>query len=176
LKESGLGNTELFALIVPKAWDWGSGRVGLGPLVTFPGNDKVARDEWGYGFAGAAVNAAGKWFYGVLLTQSWRGINPTALPPGASDTNPLGISLFLNFRLGSGWYLGNGDMVALYDWDTKKFYLPVGVRFGRVLVMEKGSWNLYGEYQTSTIYKDYPGPAVKNSYRLNVSYTMPIGI
>ncbi len=32
--KSGFGNTELFALIVPKATDWGSGRAGIGPLVT----------------------------------------------------------------------------------------------------------------------------------------------
>ena len=28
--QSGMGNTELFALIIPKSWDWGSGRMGLG--------------------------------------------------------------------------------------------------------------------------------------------------
>ena len=98
--QSGLGNTELFALIIPKALDWGSGRGGIGPLVTFPGNKDVARDEWGYGFAAALVNSSGSWFYGLLVTQSWRGIEPTALPPGKSDTNPLGIAPFLNFQLG----------------------------------------------------------------------------
>ncbi len=172
---SGIGNTELFALIIPKSWDWGTGRTGFGPLVTFPGNKDVSRDEWGYGVAGALVNTSGRWFYGLLLTQSWRAINPTALPPGGSDTNPLGIAPFLNFRIGSGWYVGNGDMVALYDWDSKKFYLPIGVRLGKVFVQEKGSWNLYAEYQTSAIYEDYPGPAVKNSLRLNITYTMPVG-
>ena len=173
--DSGLGNTELFGLIIPKKWDWGSGRAGIGPLITAPGNDKVAKDEWGYGIAGAAVNAQGKWFYGVLLTQSWQAIDPLMLPPGDSDTNPLGIALFLNYRLGNGWYIGNGDMVARYDWDTRKFYLPIGVRFGRVLVGESSSWNLYGEYQTSLIYKDWEGSAVKNSFRLNVTYTIPAG-
>ena len=173
--QSGLGNTELFGLIIPSAFDWGSGRGGIGPLVTFPGNKNVARDEWGYGFAGAVVNSSGPWFYGLLVTQSWRGVEPTALPPGDSDTNPLGIALFLNFQLGGGWYIGNGDMVIRYDWSSKEVYLPLGVRFGKVLIMEKGSWNIYGEYQTSVIYKSYPGPAVKNSYRFNVSYTLPIG-
>ena len=173
--ESGMGNTEVFALIIPKSWDWGSGRTGIGPLVTLPGNKNVARDEWGYGFAAAVVNSSGPWYYGLLFTQTWRGIDPTALPPGKSDTNPLGIAPFLNFQLGGGWYVGNGDMVALYDWDSKKFYLPIGVRFGKVIVMEKGSWNIYGEYQTSLIYKGWLGSAVKNSYRFNVTYTMPVG-
>ena len=173
--QSGFGNTELFALIVPKSWDWGSGRFGIGPLITMPGNEEVAKDEWGYGLAAALVNGSGKWFYGLLLTQSWRGIDPATLPTGQTDTNPLGIAPFLNYRLGNGWYVGNGDMVALYDWDSEKFYLPIGVRVGKVLVMDKGSWNFYAEYQTSLFYEDWLGSAVKNSYRLNVTYTMPVG-
>jgi hypothetical protein len=173
--EAGLGNTELFGLIIPSSWDWGSGRFGIGPLVTFPGDEAVARDEWGYGLAAAIVNGKGKWFYGLLLTQSWRALDPQAVAPGSSDTNPLGIAPFINYRLGNGWYIGNGDMVALYDWDSQKFYMPIGLRFGKVLVKEKGSWNIYGEYQTSLFYDDWTGSAVKSSYRFNVSYTMPMG-
>ena len=174
--QSGIGNTEIFALMIPKSWDWGTGRAGIGPLVTLPGNENVARDEWGYGFAAAAVNTQGKWYYGLLLTQTWRSIDPTALPAGSSDTNPLGLAPFLNYRIAKGWYIGNGDMVAQWDWDSNSFYLPIGVRVGKVLLQKKGSWNFYAEYQTSLIYDDWPGVAVKNSYRLNVTYTMPVGI
>ena len=172
--KSGLGNTELFALVIPKALDWGSGRAGIGPLVTLPGNEDVARDEWGYGFAAAIVNGSGNWFYGLLFTQSWRAIDPATLPTGTSDTNPLGIAPFLNYKIGGGWYIGNGDMVARYDWDSKKFSMPIGVRVGKVLVKEDGStWNFYAEYQTSLIYEDYPGPAVKNSFRFNITRAIP---
>lgn len=171
--QSGLGNTEVFGLIIPKSWDWGTGRMGIGPLVTLPGNENVSRDEWGYGLAAAWVNGKGPWFYGLLLTQSWRSVDPAALPAGTSDTNPLGIAPFLNYRLGDGWYVGNGDMVIQYDWDSRKFKIPLGVRFGRVLVKEKGSWNYYFEYQTSAVYKDWPGAAVENSFRFNVTYTIP---
>jgi hypothetical protein len=173
--DSGLGNSELFALMVPSSWDWGSGRFGIGPLVTLPGDENVARDEWGYGFATAAVNSKGKWFYGLLLTQSWRAVDPQALAPGTSDTNPLGIAPFLNYRFGGGWYVGNGDMVALYDWDSKKFFMPIGVRVGKVFVMEKGTWNFYGEYQTSLIYDSWPGSAVDTSIRINATFTIPVG-
>ena len=171
--ESGFGNTELFGLIIPKSWDWGTGRMGLGPLITAPGDKEVAKDEWGYGVAGAIVNTSGNWFYGFLLTQSWDAVDPLALPPGKSDTNPLGIAPFLNYQLGNGWYIGNGDMVMRYDWDSREFYMPIGVRVGKVFVGPKSSWNVYGEYQTSLIYDDYPGPAVENSFRINVTYTMP---
>jgi hypothetical protein len=174
--KSGFGNTEIFALIIPSFTDWGTGRAGLGPLVTLPGNKDVAKDEWGYGLSGAVVNNSGLWFYGVLLTQSFRAIDPRTLPAGTSDANPLGIAPFINYRFGdSGYYLGNGDMVALYDWNTKGFYLPIGLRFGKVWVLEKGSINAYAEYQTSAIYKNWQGPAVQSSFRLNFTYTMPVG-
>jgi hypothetical protein len=175
--KSGFGNTELFALIIPKATDWGNGRAGIGPLITAPGDSAVAKNEWGYGFAAAIVNNSGQWFYGLLFTQTWRGVNPSTLPVGTSDINPLGIAPFLAYRFGtSGIYLQTADMVALYDWNTKGFYLPVGARFGKVWVLEKSSWNVYAEYKTSAVYKSWEGSAVKNSYRFNVSYTMPIGL
>jgi len=177
--DDGWGNTELFGLIIPKSWDWGSGRMGIGPLITAPGDKKVARDEWGYGLAGAAVNSSGKWFYGLLLTQSWRSIDPNNLPPPGTkvdDANPLGIAPFLNYQLGDGWYVGNGDMVIQFDWNSGDIYMPIGVRLGKVLARPKGSWNLYVEYQTSLIYDDWPGAAGENSIRLNVTYTMPVGM
>ena len=43
--QSGIGNTEIFGLIIPKSWDWGTGRMGIGPLITLPGDKEVARDE-----------------------------------------------------------------------------------------------------------------------------------
>jgi hypothetical protein len=171
---NGLGNTELFGLIIPKKWDWGTGRTGLGPLVTLPGNKNVAKDEWGYGFAGAIVNTSGNWFYGVLLTQSWQAVDPNNLAPGTSDTNPLGIAPFLNYQLGGGWYIGNGDMVMQYDWDSKKFYMPINVRVGKVIASKKsGSWNVYAEVGTSLIYNDWPGAAKDTSIRFNITKTLP---
>ncbi len=174
-QKSGMGNTELFALIIPKSTDWGSGRAGIGPLVTLPGNPDVAKDEWGYGLAAVIVNNTGQWFYGLLFTQSFRAVDPNTLSPNQSDTNPLGIAPFINYRIGStGLYVGTPDMVALYDWDTKGFYLPIGLRFGKVWVFEKSSLNVYAEYKTSAVYKSWEGSAVKNSYRVNVSYTVPV--
>jgi hypothetical protein len=171
--QSGMGNTELFGLIIPKSWDWGTGRVGLGPMITAPGDEDVAKDEWGYGLAGAYVNTSGNWFYGVLATQSWQAVDPEALPPSKSNTNPLGLAPILNYQLGNGWYIGNGDMTVRYDWDSKEWYVPIGVRFGRVFVKPDRSFNIYAEYQTSAIYDSYPGPAVENSIRINFTLTMP---
>lgn len=73
--QSGIGNTEIFAPMISKSWDWGSGRFGIGPLVTLPGDEEVARDEWGYGLAMAVVNARGNWYYGILLTPRCGGLS-----------------------------------------------------------------------------------------------------
>ncbi len=174
--ESGIGNTEIFGLIIPKSWDWGSGRFGIGPLVTLPGSEKVSKDEWGYGFATAAVNGSGNWFYGILLTQTWQSVQPDAqVPPTGSNTNPLGIAPFLNYKLARGWYVSNGDMIIQYDWDTRKWYVPIAVRVGKVFIGEKSSWNVYGEYRTSLAYSSWQGSAVKNAYRFNVTYSLPVG-
>ncbi len=141
--ESGIGNTEIFALIIPKSWDWGTGRMGIGPLVTLPGDEEVARDEWGYGLAAVYVNGKGNWFYGLLATQSWRSVDPVALPVGTSDTNPLGLAPIVKYLIGGGWYVSNGDMIIQYDWDNKEWKVPLGIRFGKVIVNDKSSWNVY---------------------------------
>jgi hypothetical protein len=151
------------------------GRGGIGPPVTLPGDEDVARDEWGYGLAGALVNGSGNWFYGLLLTQSWQAVDPDNLPAGKRDTNPLGIAPFLNYQLGNGWYIGNGDMVISYDWDSRKVYMPIGVRFDRVIAGSKGSWNIYGEVQSSLTYDDWPGSAKDTSIRFNFTKTLPAG-
>ena len=175
--DSGFGNTELFGLVIPKPWDWGTGRVGIGPLITAPGDPDVARDEWGYGFAAAAVNTKGKWFYGLLFTQSWRSIDPNLQQnEDASDTNPLGIAPFLAYRIANGWYVQTADLIAQYDWNNNEFYMPIGVRFGKVIVSESSSWNIYTEYVTSLFYDNWSGTAVKDSFRINVSYTIPVSL
>jgi hypothetical protein len=174
--ESGIGNTELFGLIIPKKWDWGTGRFGIGPLITAPGSKKVSKDEWGYGLATAIVNGSGKWFYGLLLTQSWQAIDPNQqLPPGKTDTNPLGIAIFANYKLPNSWYVSNGDMIIQYDWDSSEFYVPIAIRLGKILIGETSSWNIYGEYRTSLVYKSWQGTAVENSIRFNVTYSLPVG-
>ena len=44
-----------------------------------------------------------------------------------------------------------------------------------MFVKEKHTWNFYGEYRTSLVYKGWAGSAVKNSYRINATYSIPVG-
>jgi hypothetical protein len=166
----GMSPTEIFGLCIVD--DWGTGRWGIGPLVNIPGSNKVGTDKWSYGFAGAIVNGSGNWFYGLLLTQSFKDKDPAN--PSSSDTNPLGIAPILNYKLGGGWYLSNGDMVLQYDWDTGGFYMPIALRFGKAIVGEKDTWNIYAEWRTSLLKDNWEGAAQKGAIRLNVTYQIPL--
>jgi hypothetical protein len=66
-------------------------------------------------------------------------------------------------------------MVIQYDWDSNEVYMPIGVRLGKVIAGKKGSWNIYAEWQTSLIYDDWPGSAKDQSFRFNITKTLPAG-
>jgi len=169
----GLKPTELFWLFI--ASDWGTGRFGIGPLVTIPAIDsKYGSTKWEFGFSTAAIQRSfnDTLLWGLLLSQAWSRSDPN--DPDKIIATPIGINPFLTFLLGEGFYISNGEMVLLYNWQNSEFYFPFAVRFGKIIVKEKGSWNMYIEYKTSLAYQNWSGPAIKNGYRVNLSYTVPI--
>jgi hypothetical protein len=169
----GLKPTELFWLFI--ASDWGTGRFGIGPLVTFPAIDsKYGSTKWEFGFSTAAIQRSfnDTFLWGLLLSQAWSRSDPN--DPDKIIATPIGINPFLTLILGEGFYISNGEMVLLYNWQNSEFYFPLAVRFGKIIVKEKGSWNMYIEYKTSLAYQNWSGPAIKNGYRVNLSYSVPI--
>ena len=181
--EWGLSPTDLFALIVP--WEWSSGRAGLGPDIVIPGSSKVGSSEWSFGLAGAVIQRFfnDRMMVGLLLQQVWgkRDVVDLSQPvPVVTDevetgAHPLIINPFINFQLGKGWYIGTNDLQAQYSWEFGGWKVPVGLRFGYVLVQPQASWNFYVEYATDFATDDWPGAAAKSKYRVNVSYAMPVG-
>lgn len=181
--EWGFSPTDLFALIVP--FDWSTGRAGLGPDIVFPGSSKVGSDEWSYGLAGAVIQRffGDRMMVGLLVQQVWgnRTVVDLSQPvPIVTDefevgAHPLIINPFINFQLGKGWYIATNDLVAQHSWEFGGWLLPVGARLGYVLVRPEGSWNVYVEYATDLTTDDWPGAAAKNKYRVNVSYSVPVG-
>lgn len=175
--------TDLFALIIPLQWS--TGRAGLGPDIVIPGSSKVGSSEWAYGFAAAVIQRFfnDKMIAGLLFQQTWgrRDVvdlsQPVPIPTDMRETgaNPLVINPFVTVQLGKGWYLSTNDMAMQYSWEFKGWMFPVGLRFGYVLVQPKNSWNFYGEYATEFATDDWPGAAAKNKFRLNVSYSIPVG-
>lgn len=181
--EWGFSPTDLFALILP--FDWGTGRAGFGPDIVIPGSSKVGSSEWSYGLAGAVIQRLfnDKLIMGLLIQQLWgeRTVVDLGQPvPIVTDeietgAHPLIINPFITAQLGKGWYLGTNDLVAQYSWEFGGWKVPVGLRFGYVLVNPSNSWNFYVEYATEFATDDWPGAAARNKYRANVSYSMPVG-
>ena len=181
--EWGLSPTDLFALIVP--WEWSSGRAGLGPDIVIPGSSKVGSSEWAFGAAGAVIQRFfnDKMMVGLLLQQTWgkRTVVDLGQPvPIVTDeyevgAHPLIINPFINFQLGKGWYVGTNDLQAQYSWEFGGWKFPIGGRLGYVLVQPSNSWNFYVEYATDLATDDWPGAAAESKFRVNVSYSMPVG-
>ncbi|MGB5673581.1 MAG: hypothetical protein WBO43_03455, partial [Gemmatimonadota bacterium] len=163
--EWGFSPTDLFALILP--FDWGSGRAGFGPDIVIPGSSKVGSSEWSYGLAGAVIQRFfnDKMIVGLLVQQLWgqRTVVDLGQPvPIVTDeietgAHPLIINPFITAQLGKGWYLSTNDMVAQYSWEFGGWKVPLGLRFGYVLVNPSNSWNFYVEYATEFATDDWPG-------------------
>lgn len=171
---SGLGAADFFVLGV--IGDWGSGRWGLGPLITSPASDeRLGLTEWTFGvsagFSQRFVEDRLNIF--VVAGQTWGRLDP--FRPEAEDVEaPFVINPMIIWQMTDEWYLANADMVIRYDWDTNAWNVPLGLRLGRLFVQDKGTWNVYLEYQTSAVWDDWPGSAISSQWRLNVGYSVPV--
>lgn len=167
---SGSGNAEFISLFIPKTW--ATGKIGIGPALNLPADDKqFGSNVWRYGFAGVALENSleGRLMWGALVRQVW----------GKTDANsnkvlasPLALQPIAVYQLTDGWYLSNGESAIAYNWQKNEWLVPLGIRLGKTIKDRKGgTWNLYGEYRTNVVYKDWPGAAAKNILRISASYT-----
>lgn len=170
---SGGGNAEIFVLGLPV--DWGTGRWGIGPQINLPADsEQFGTTAWRFGFATAVLQRAmkDKVLYGILVQQTWGETDP--LRPDDIIAQPITIQPVFNYALPQGYYLNIGETALSYDWQADAWLVPVGLRFGKLFIKPESTWNLYVEYRTTVVYKDWPGSALENALRLNVSYTIPV--
>jgi len=167
---SGSGNAEFISLFIPKTW--ATGKIGIGPALNLPADDKqFGSNVWRYGLAGVALENSleGRLMWGVLVRQVW----------GKTDANsnkvlasPLALQPIAVYQLNDGWYLSNGESAIAYNWQKNEWLVPLGIRLGKTIKDRRGgTWNMYGEYRTNVVYKDWPGAAAKNIFRISASYT-----
>jgi hypothetical protein len=169
---SGSGNAELFILGILK--EWAAGRFGIGPQINFPADkEQFGSTVWRYGLATAALQRTGgdKIMLGLLIQQVWGQIRPDS---DVVVANPITIQPVFNYSLPKAFYLNIGETALSYDWQNAEWLIPVGIRVGKLFIGDKDTWNVYLEYRTSVVYKDWLGSAVKDALRINVSYTIPI--
>jgi hypothetical protein len=167
---SGSGNAEFISLFIPKTW--ATGKIGIGPALNLPADDKqFGANVWRYGLAGVALENSfeGRLMWGVLLRQVWGKTDPNRDKILAS---PFALQPIAVYQLKDGWYLSNGESAIAYNWQKNEWLVPLGIRLGKTINDRKGgTWNMYGEYRTNVVYKDWPGAAAKNIFRISASYT-----
>ena len=169
----GFGSSDLFILGIIN--QWATGRWGLGPQINFPAQDGFGNTNWGLGLAGAFTQRAmdDKLFFAFLGQQTW-----SKDPAGSGDTkaSALSINPSLVFQLGNGWYIGNGDYLMRYNWDSEAWFIPFGVRLGKAFILPDKTYNAYVEYASSVYYDNWPGPVASHSVRVNFQFQIPVGL
>ena len=167
---SGSGNAEFISLFIP--WTWATGKIGIGPALNLPADEgQFGANVWRYGFAGVALenSFAGRLMWGALIRQVWGETDPDSNKIIAS---PFALQPIAVYQLNDGWYLSNGESAIAYNWQKNEWLVPLGIRLGKTIKDRKGgTWNMYGEYRTNVVYKDWPGAAAKNIFRISASYT-----
>jgi len=167
---SGSGNAEFISLFIPKTW--ATGKVGIGPALNLPADDKqFGSNVWRYGLAGVVLENSfeGRLMWGVLVRQVW---GKTDANSNKTLASPFALQPIAVYQLSDGWYLSNGESAIAYNWQKNEWLVPLGIRLGKTIKgRKKGIWNMYGEYRTNVVYKDWPGAAAKNIFRISVSYT-----
>ena len=167
---SGSGNAEFISLFIPKTW--ATGKIGIGPALNLPADeDQFGTNAWRYGISAVALENSfeGRLMWGVLLRQVWGKTDPDSnkIIASALALQPIAV-----YQLKDGWYLSNGESAIAYHWQKKEWLVPIGIRLGKTIKDKRGGiWNMYGEYRTNIVYKDWPGSAAKNIIRISASYT-----
>ncbi len=167
---SGSGNAEFITLFVP--WKWKTGKIGIGPAINLPADDEqFGADVWRYGFAAVFLENSfeGRLMWGTLIRQVWGKTDPhkNSYVASAFVFQPIAV-----YKLDESWYVSNGESPIAYHWQDKDFLVPLGLRLGKTIEDDKGGvWNIYGEYRTNILYKNWKGAAAKDIIRINASYT-----
>ena len=167
---SGSGNAEFITLFVP--WTWKTGKIGIGPAINLPADDEqFGADVWRYGFSAVFLENSfeGRLMWGTLIRQVWGKTDPlkNSYVASAFVFQPIAV-----YKLDESWYMSNGESPIAYNWQDKTFLVPLGIRLGKTIGDDKGgTWNVYGEYRTNILYKNWKGAAAKDIIRINASYT-----
>jgi hypothetical protein len=167
---SASGNAEFITLFIPKTW--ATGKIGIGPAINLPADEKqFGTDVWRFGFSAVFLENSfgGRLMWGALMRQVWGKTDPNSNEtlPSAFAFQPIAV-----LQLNNGWYISNGESPISYHWQDKQWLIPMGFRLGKTLKDNRGgTWNMYGEYRTNIVYKDWKGAAASDIIRISASYT-----
>lgn len=147
----GLGDTQIFDLLIPRRYEWGA--LGVGPLVSIP-----TATERAYG--------SGKLSLGMAMGLSFNnpGMGPWQmdflveyLSSISGDSSREAVSEFsfqpsITYHLNNGFYIET-EPVVQYSFQTSQLIIPANLRFGKVFRIGEHRYNTYIEPET-TLYSD----------------------
>lgn len=129
-KENGLGNIQYQGFLTPSKPSkviW-----GIGPVFEFPTNqNNLGSEKWSAGPAAVVLAMPGQWVFGALAQNVWS----YAGPKDAASVNKFTFQYFINYNLGSGWYLTSTPLITA-DWQansSNRWTIPFGGGLGRLV-------------------------------------------
>lgn len=129
----GLGDTQLSAILSPKAadngWIWGVGAITQLPTHT---SDELGNDRWGLGPTAVLLHSdkQSPWVFGALVNNIWSVSSSSTAP----KINQLTIQPFLNYNLPGGMYLTTSPLITS-NWEAasgQKWTVPMGGGIGKI--------------------------------------------
>jgi len=147
----GLGDIELFDMIIPKRYAWGAW--SLGPLMSIP----TASDQaYGSGVfslglaAGISFNnrKMKRWQIDILFEY----LKSLIENSNSNNINLISVQPSITYHLNKGFYIET-EPVITYSFKNKSIGVPFNLRFGKVIFIRNKKYNAYIEPET-TIYND----------------------
>ncbi|MBB6463743.1 hypothetical protein [Flammeovirga kamogawensis] len=143
----GLGDTEVFDMIIPKRYSWGAW--SLGPLAYLPTatNSNFGSGKFSLGLAaGLSFNnpSMGRWQVDFLLEY----LHSVAGDMNKSDANQVQLQPSITYHLNQGFYLETEPVFA-YSFEHSSVTLPINLRFGKVWIINGQKYNTYIEPETT---------------------------
>ena len=139
---SGLGDLLVIDLFLPERQEWGTW--GVGPIAIFPtaSDDRLGQEKWQLGPAFVLLySAVPKWQFGFLVQ------NPISFAGNSDrdDVSTLLVQPIAVRHLDDGWYVGWGELAFSYEWLNGDYNIPLNVRVGKVMEIDKQHVNIFVE-------------------------------
>jgi hypothetical protein len=166
---SGFGDIALQHVFIPDKKKWGSWGIGYSFVFPTGKTPNVGSGKWQIGPAFSVIYSKVKhWQFGTVIINSFSFAGNST----ASDVNILTFQPIIN-RLFGKWYLGIGDFVWSYNWNSiDPLSIPLGLQLGRITKIGKFNYNISMEGEYTAAY-DASSIAPKWGFRAGIVLLLP---
>ena len=147
---TGPGDFDIFAAYLIDTGKPGR-TFGVGPQLVMPtaSPHELGNEQWQLGVANVLFDASSPTFQWGYLAIYRAGIGETN---GRERVSLFAFQPFSFIQIGDGWYTGTAP-IWTYDFESKNYSMPIGVRFGRAFKSGNTVFNIFAEPQVSLLDK-----------------------